>query len=235
MRRPIAPRSPGNRVRRSLRRLLAGLAAAAALGSPAAAGAGPREFTFPSANRLYPDLAAAAAPVSWGPLTVRLASPKAAVRVTAHRLRLTPLPDGTYRVWGEATFSAAGTAVAEIEAGGMTHRQTDDLLLPRQTREAEGRVRISLAQGAYWVTAIESPPSVELHLRSGLARDLVAWCEGAPLLALVGAECRGLERPLTHATVPLPPPGTTYRIPFAELAPADREELDRYLAANRPR
>ncbi len=198
-------------------------------GTPAAP-AGGREFSFPSLNRLYPDLSAEAAPVAWGPLTVRLSSPEASLRLTAHRLRLEPLADGTHRVWGEATFSGSGAAVADLQAAGLAHRQTDQLVLPRQTRQGTGRVRIVRGEDAYWVTALESPASVELDVHSGLARDLVAWCEGSTLLSLLGAECGALERILSHAAVPLPPPGTTYRIAFSELEPPERAELDLYLA-----
>ncbi len=219
----------------ALRRLVAAVVLAAALARPSGAPAAPpegRELSFPSLNRLYPDLSAEAAPVAWGPLTVRLSSPKASLRLTAHRLRLQPLADGTHRVWAEATFSGAGAAVADIQAAGIAHRQTDDLLLPRQTREGTGKVRILRGEDAYWVTALESPPAVELNVRSGLARDLTAWCEGTALLSLLGAECAGLERILSHATVPLPARGTTYRITFSELAPAERAELDGYLAGS---
>ncbi len=206
---------------------------AAVLARPAGAPAAPQgglELSFPSLNRLYPDLSAEAAPVAWGPLTVRLSSPKASLRLTAHRLRLEPLADGTHRVWGEATFSGAGEAVADIQAAGLAHRQTDQLVLPRQTRQGTGTVRIVRATDAYWVTALESPASIELKVHSGLARDLVGWCEGTALLSLLGAECGALERILSHATVPLPPPGTTYRIAFSELEPSERADLDRYLA-----
>jgi hypothetical protein len=206
---------------------------AAALCRPGGAPAAPpggQELSFASLNRLYPDLSAEAAPVAWGPVTVRLSSPKASLRLTAHRLRLEPLADGTHRVWGEATFSGAGEAVADLEAAGLAHRQTDRLVLPRQTRQGTGRVRIVRGEDAYWVTALESPASVELDVHSGLARDLGAWCEETVLLSLLGAECGALERILSHAAVPLPPPGTTYRIAFAELEPPERAELDLYLA-----
>lgn len=188
-----------------------------------------REFTFANANRLYPNLEVRVAPVTWGPLRIRLSAPRADLRVSGHRLRLTPLPDGSHRAWGEVTFSAAGTLVADVEAMGLETRQEDHVVLPRQTRSTEGRVRIVREREAYAVTALEVPAEVRVSVRSRLAVELTGWCEGIPGITLLGVDCSGLERALSSVALPLPRPGETHRVPYAELSPEERRALDAYL------
>lgn len=189
-----------------------------------------RELSFPSLNRLYPDQEIAIAPVAWGPVQVQLSTPGADLRLTNHRVRLTPLADGSHAVWAEATFSGAGTLVADLEVAGAKTRQSDQMLLPRQTRSAQGRVRITRGTREYRVVPLELPPELRVSVRSRLAREMAAWCEGLPVLALLGLECDGLERALSSVAVPLPPPGETYTIAFDELTDRERDALDRYLA-----
>lgn len=203
------------------------------LGGPARSQEG-REFSFPSLNRLYPDRQVAIAPVAWGPFRIALSTPGADLRLSAHRVRLAPLGDGTHAVWAEATFSGAGTLVADLEVAGAATRRSDRVLLPRQTRAARGRVRITRAAREYRVVPLELPTELRVDVRSQLARELVAWCDGLPGLAWLGVDCGGLDRALSSVAVPLPPPGSAYAIPYAELTPAERGELDRYLDETAP-
>ncbi len=201
------------------------LAAAVAFGAQPQS----REFVFPERNRLYPDLQVTLEPVQWGPLLVRLAAPEAALRVSEHRLRLTPRPDGSHDVWAELQFSGSGTLVADLEVAGLSTRQTDQVLLPRQSQTQQGVVGLEKGPDAYLVKLLEMPKRVRLQIRSRLAGDLANWCAAIPLISLTGADCSGLRTALSQVSVPLPAPGETYLLPYTELTLEERQALDGYL------
>jgi hypothetical protein len=189
----------------------------------------PREFVFPERNRLYPDIQAALEPVQLGPMLVRLSSPGASLRISDHRIVLNPRPDGDHDVWAELQFSGSGTLVADLELAGLSTRETDQVLLPRQVQTQQGKVRLERGKDAYLVTPLEMPRQVRLQIRSRLAGDLATWCAAIPLISLTGADCSGLRNALSQVTVPLPPPGETYLLPYSQLTPEERRALDAYL------
>jgi hypothetical protein len=189
----------------------------------------PRDFTFPRANRTYANLSAQAEPILWGPSQIRLATPSSELTVHGHRLRLTPLGDKTHRFQVDLEFSGDGTLVADVEALGFATHQEDQVELPQQSQTQTGRVRVVRGTQGYFVTSLEIPRRIRVAIRSRLAARLVAWCKSRPLLGTLGGGCENLNRFLSSAVLPLPPPGETYLVPYHELAPAERELLDRYL------
>ena len=207
------------------------LAAAVAFGAQPQ----PREFVFPERNRLYPDLQVTLEPVQWGPMFIRLSSPEASLRISEHRIRLTPRPDGSHDAWAELQFSGTGTLVADLEVAGLSTRQTDQVLLPRQSQILQGTVRLERGPSDYLVTPLEMPRQIQLQIKSRLAGDLANWCASIPLISLTGADCSGLRNALSQVSVPLPAPGETYLLPYTELTPEERRALDGYLDEAAPR
>jgi len=203
------------------------------LGGAVAVGAQPqyRDFVFAERNRLYPDLQVTPQPAAWGPVLVHLSVPKASLQLSDHLVRLTPRPDGSHDVWSEFRFSGSGTLVADLAVAGLSTRKTDQVLLPRQAQIVQGRVRLERGPDAYLVTPLELPREVRLQIQSRLAEDLVAWCASMPLISLTGTDCSGLRSALSHVTVPLPPPGETYLLPYTEFTAEERRALDGYLTA----
>ena len=204
------------------------LAIVALLGVPAAAAA--EEFSFPRLNRAYGDLVPEFAPVTSGPLTLRLSSPRQSLTVREHRLTLAPLADGTHTARLELEILGKGWLVGDISAGALATRVQDELLVPPQKLDLAGRVRVERGAGGYTVTALESPARVEVAIRSRVATDLVSWCDRMAIVTLALFDCGGLDRSLSRVVVPLPPAGESYLLPDEELSPEERAALDRYLA-----
>lgn len=189
----------------------------------------PREFIFPERNRLYLDIRVALEPVPLGPMLVRLSSPGASLRISDHRVVLSPRPNGDHDVWVELQFSGSGTLVADLELAGLSTRETDQVLLPRQVQTQQGKVRLERGPDAYRVTPLEMPRQVRLQIKSRLAGELANWCAAIPLIRFTGADCSGLRKALSQVTATLPPPGETYLLPYSELTTEERRALDGYL------
>ncbi len=169
-----------------------------------------------------------------GPLTVHLSSPDNHLTLRSHRLRLTPLGDGSHRAEVVADFSGAGHLVARVELAGAVSRLDDDVEVPPQTRTVVARVVIARdADGGYRVTPLEMPPSLPVTLHSGLAGRLGDLCGSFALLPGFGLDCAAVRGALSTANVPLPAPGETFPVPTERLSAGDRARLDAYLARAR--
>jgi hypothetical protein len=145
---------------------------------------------------------------------------------------LEPRGDGSHTARLELELLGKGWLVGDIAAGGLTTRIQDELLVPPQTLDLGGRVHLARAAQGYTLTALESPPRVEVAIRSRVATDLVGWCDRMSMLALALFDCGGLDRALSRVVVPLPAAGESFFLADEELTDADRAALDRYL---RPR
>jgi len=206
-----------------------GLLVLVALPQADAGAADPEEFVFPKLNRAYGDLVPEFAPIVQGPVVIELSSPRQSLTVRSHKVTLTPLADGSHTARLELEFVGKGWLVGDIAAGGLSTRVQDELLIPPQTLDLAGRVRLARGQGGYTLTALELPARVEVAIRSRVATDLVGWCDRVSMLALALFDCGGLDRALSRAVVPLPAAGESYFLADEELTDADRAALDRYL------
>jgi hypothetical protein len=206
-------------------------AAPAPAAAPRATAGAPLELSVAAFNGRFSEPGADLGAVEQGPLTLRLASPENALDVLEHRVRLEPLGDGSHRAELTAAVRGRGRLVADLSvAGGAPGRLVDEVVLPAQSVAVEGRVRLAPGAEGYTVVPLELPRAVYLEIESALAGRLVGLCSGVALLVPGGADCRGLERALGRVTVPLPEAGEELLLPYAALAAAERDRLDRYLA-----
>lgn len=212
------------------RSLAAALPLALLVSLPAAGGGdGTAHLTFEGLNHEYHNGAAEMAPVQQGPMVIRLSSPGSAVTLHRHRLTLTPLPDGSHRAWLELEISGHGTVVADLYVSGLASRQEDELTVPAQDHSLEGRVAVARSGDGYRFTALELPATFEVRFESQLAGRLLGTCRALAAVPLMPLDCDALERRLSTAVLPLPPPGESFLLPDALLAEAERSALDRYL------
>jgi hypothetical protein len=186
-------------------------------------------FHFAGLDRTYRDESPELAPVRQGPLTIRLSSPSNTVILHHHELALTPLADGTHRARLEVELSGHGTVVADVDLSGAGSRLEDELVIPRQSRVFEGRVKISRAPEGYVFTALELPETVEVAFESRLAKTVLGTCRAMALVPLISLDCAPLEKRLSTAVIALPPPGQRFLLTDAVLSDEDRGALDRYL------
>lgn len=202
--------------------------------TPARAAAAVQEFEFPGLNRTYRDLPAAAQPIQSGLFTIRLSSPNQELVVARHRLRLRPRSDGTHDAEAWAEFSGGGRMYADVSAGGLEHRFQDDVVLPPQEQTVQGRLRIERDREGYWITTLELPSEIRVQLQSRLGGEILGWCQTLAAIPFSPFRCVGLDRALSNASVPLPPPGDTYLLPAGDLTTDERKRLDAYLSASTP-
>lgn len=192
-----------------------------------------RDFAFSALNRGYKNLLAEAPEYRNGAFSLRLSSPRQALIVKSHRLRLEPLADGTFRAQLAVDFYGNGWLVADVAYGTIAQRFEDQLFVPPQHLELPARLKVVREAGGYRFLATELPRQVTVEIHSRLATSVVGVCEGAAILALGQIDCSSVERALTQVAVPLPGPGGEFFLGDAEIAPAERQTLDALIAGRR--
>ncbi|MCP4657408.1 MAG: hypothetical protein GY856_18540 [bacterium] len=179
-------------------------------------------------NGSYTDLDSDLEPVRQGPLVIRISSPSHQVRVHGNRLELTPRGGGTLDATLEIDFEGDGLLFADIEGPGVSSRYTDEVEAPRQTVRVAGKIRLERTVGGYLVTVEEAPPTVDLEIRSAMARRIVDICRTLAQLPFLAFNCTGLETSMSVATVPLPQPGEQLLVPEERLTEEERAFFDRF-------
>jgi hypothetical protein len=201
---------------------LLGLLVAATPAPPAERGI---ELAF--LNQTYTDLDADLAPIQEGPLSVRLSSPSHRVTLHRNRLVLTPRADGDPDAWVGAEFEGAGDLVADLQGGTVGTQLRDRVVVPRQSVQMRGKLRVARDAEGYRLRVLEAPPSVPVRIRSDLIDRCVGICKGLGLLAVV--DCGRLERALSTVRVPIPSEQAILRLPRERLSETDRAYLDRFV------
>lgn len=181
------------------------------------------------ANRTYRDLAPEIAVLEEGDMTLRLASPRNAVTVRDHLLRLEPGAGGSHAAELTLTFEGTGWLVADVTMGGVTRRLEDEVRLPRQTKTLEGRARVARIEGGYRITPEQLPKQVSVAVRSGVGDGLVDLCASMALVPGLAVDCAGVERAVNTLVVELPRAGESLVLPEATLTRDERRLLDEYL------
>ncbi len=194
--------------------------------APASAAPGP--LRFERLNRDYRNVVSEIEPIRQGAATIRLSSPRHTLTVRDHLLRLEPGPGGSHSAELRLDVSGTGWLIADVDIAGLGGRFQDEVQVPAQSRTIEGRVRLRKTAEGYLVTPEQLPQQVPVRVRSNLAGDIVALCEGASLLT--GMDCGALERSLSTVQVPLPEPGESYLLENAELTADERRRIDAHLA-----
>ncbi len=200
----------------------------AAAPSAAVGTTAPGQLRFERFNRSYTDITPEIDPVSQGPLTIRLSAPRSNMVVRNHLLRLEPGAGGSHSAELRVEFQGKGWLVADVDVAGMASRLQDEVVVPPQALNVQGRVRITRDPNAYVITPEQLPKRVRVKIQSGIATDVVGACRGVAVLA--GIDCGGVQEALSTAVVPLPPPGESYLLEDAELTAAERKQLESYLA-----
>jgi hypothetical protein len=205
------------------------LTAGLSIGLATVARAQDRTFTFTQLDRTYTDLVGEVQPIEQGPLTVRPSSPKNSVTLKENRLKLHPEGNGVYSGHLELDIFGKGWMVADVDAGSLSTRFQDELLLPPQTLRFDGKVKVERVEGGYRATALEAPRTFEIALQSKLVQSLLSWCDTASSVPFTRIDCTGMERSLTHVQIPLPGAGGPYFLADTDLTPDERRDLDGYL------
>jgi hypothetical protein len=189
----------------------------------------PGPFEFERLNRSYSDVAPEIIPVTEGLVDVRFSSPNHQLTVLDHSLRLEPGQDGVHTGELRVEFEGRGLLVADIDVAGFGTRMQDQVVVPRQIANLEGRVSVKRAPGGYQVILEELPPRLGIKIESALAGRIVRTCENAVQLSQADIDCSGLDQRLSRVVFPLPRAGEIYLLEEAELTPAERQQLDAYL------
>lgn len=192
----------------------------------------PGPLQFARLNRTYPDAVTEIAPVTEGLVSIRLSSPSNQMTLRNHRLRLEPGLGGSHSAELRVEFEGKGRLVADVDVAGFGTRLEDNVVVPPQAANLEGRVKVRKVAGGYGVTPEQLPPRVAVRIESGLAGRVVGVCESASRISLAAMDCAGLARRLSIASVPLPSAGEEFLLEAAELTPAERGQLDALLGAS---
>ncbi|HWM93689.1 MAG TPA: hypothetical protein VN493_23225 [Thermoanaerobaculia bacterium] len=194
----------------------------------------PGQFRFERFNRSYPEAVPEISPIEQGPLTIQLSSPKSNLTLRSHFLRLEPGPGGSHTAELRVEFQGKGWLVADLSMGGLAAtRLQDQVTVPPQAATLEGRVRLTRDPGAYVITTEQLPRQMRVKIQSGIATQVVGFCDRIPTLLGPDLDCERLNQALSTAVVPLPPAGESYLLEDAELTSEERGQLDAYLASTR--
>lgn len=193
----------------------------------------PGQLRFERFNRSYAEVVPEIAPIAQGPLTIRLSAPKSNLTLRNHFLRLEPGPGGSHTAELRVEFQGKGWLVADVDVAGFTGtRLQDEVVVPAQTAILEGRVKVTREPGAYVVTTEQLPKQMRVKIQSGMAAQMVGFCDRVPTL-LGDLDCGRLDQMLSSAVVPLPPAGESYLLEDSDLTPQERQQLESYLASSR--
>jgi len=237
-------RSPRSAVLASIVSFTAVAAVAPPARAPAPRAAAPRTvapapipapglFRFARLNRGYSQPATAIEPITEGPLTIRLSSPRNKLVLASHSLRLEPGADGLHTAELSVRFYGKGRLVADVDVSGVGRRFEEEVLVPPQTQRLSGRVRIRRAVDGYLLTPERLTRELRIAIQSQLGNDVVGLCDRLAAMPFSDLDCGGLERALSTAVVPLPPAGEGFYLARTDLTPEDRQQIERYLAALR--
>lgn len=194
----------------------------------------PGQFRFARFNRSYPEVVPQISPIEQGPVTIQLSAPKSNLTLRSHLLRLEPGPRGSHTAELRVEFLGKGWLVADVDVAGLAGtRLQDQVLVPPQAVNLEGRVRLSREPGAYVVTTEQLPSRMRVRIQSGIAGKVVGFCDRIPVLPGADLDCEGLNRALSTAVVPLPRAGESYLLEDGDLTAEERRQLDTYLAGSR--
>lgn len=192
----------------------------------AARAEGPVELALSRLNGVYTDLAPDVAPIRRGPVTIRVSSPSHRLAVHANHLSLRPGSGGSLEAAFSVTFEGEGHLIADLEAG-MSSRFEDEVLVPRQTLEIAGRIRLRRAEGGFDIVLEQMPETVAVAIESKALGQLVGLCDG--LARVFPLQCDELARELGRATIPLPPAGESVFLPDAYLTPEERAAFEAFV------
>lgn len=156
------------------------------LGLPSLAGGadGSAEFRFEMLDRTYEGFVEELAPIEMGLVEVLLRSPQHELTLEEHLAGLEALGDGEYRLSLHLRFNGHGLLDADLKVGVVEGKLEDELTLPSQALDLDGRVAIDGDKDGWTITLLEGPETVEVKIQSQMppgscrcaARWLSFWC-----------------------------------------------------------
>ena len=189
---------------------------------------------FEKLNRSYSDFVGELAPIGEENLSVRLQSPKQAIVLRDHRIRLTPIDggvDGRFAGELELDIQGKGDLIADVTIGPMVRKLTDVVVVPPQTLKLAATVRIRRVADGYEVSPEKLPERIEVAVQSQSINQILALCDQAATLSLGAIDCAGLDRSLSRPSVPIPGGGGAFHLGDENLTDEDRARLDAILPA----
>ncbi|MEM1203383.1 MAG: hypothetical protein AAGN66_09170 [Acidobacteriota bacterium] len=188
-------------------------------------------------NGTFEQLDGGLQPIQQGPVTIVITSPEHRLQVFANRFKLSPHAsgDGTLDAELDVRLEGWGELVAELVTGaGEPTRFEDTVTAGRQWVRAAARVKLEKAEGGYELTFLEAErPSVDIVIKSGLAKQLVDTCRAFAALPLFGGglDCDSVAASLAVARIPYPDPGTVYLVHGELLTSEERIYFDVHAAS----
>ena len=167
-----------------------------------------------------------------GVATLILRSPEHELTLEEHAVTLEPLADGEHRIGIHLSFNGHGLLDADLKVGVVQGKLADEITLPSQALDLEGRVLIEPSTEGWTITVLEGPESVTVELESQLASRMVPLCKQMALV-LVRFDCGALEEAMSRVTVPMPAPGEQFFLAREELTESEAAALEAYLYTHR--
>ena len=186
-------------------------------------------LTSDRVNGVHQDLDVDIAPIELGPVVIRLSTPSYRLEVLEHELQLGAVGDGVDAGRVKARFSGKAHLVAELGVGDVTSEIDDNIELPLQEIDLEGRVELVREGDGYRVTTLETPSHLEIQVESDLAGRLELLCRGFAIMAMGSIDCESLDQSLTRIKLPLPELGREFIISSSDLTPHERQQIEDYL------
>lgn len=185
-------------------------------------------LTSDRVNGVHKDLDVDISPIELGPLVIRLSTPSYRLEVLEHELELGAFGEGVDGGRVRARFSGQAHLVAELGVGDVTSEIDDNIILPLQEIDLEGRVELAREGDGYQVTTLETPSHVEIQMESDLAGSLELLCRGFAVMAMGNIDCDSLDQLLSRIKVPLPETGRQFFISSSDLTPHERQQIEDY-------
>lgn len=187
------------------------------------------ELRFQKLNRVYADFVPPLEEVNQGGVVVKLASPKQTLILRDHRVRLTPGAAGVFDGTVELEVQGKGILIADVTFGPLAERFTEEVIVPPQKLALAGKARLVRVEGGYEIVPIELPERLAVAVQSQTVNQILTLCDRTSLVSLGAIDCTGLERALTHPSIPIPQ-GQTFTLHDSDLTDEDRRELDALIA-----
>jgi hypothetical protein len=187
------------------------------------------DLSFRKLNRTYSDFVPPIEEFNESGVSVKLVSPRQALTLRDHRLRLTPGENGLFTGALELDIQGKGTILADVAFGPLAERFNEEVLVPPQTLKIDGKIRLRRIDSGYAIDPVELPREISVAIQSPTVNAILALCDQAAILSLGSIECEGLDRALTRPTLALPA-GESFTLQDSELTDEDRAALDALIA-----
>lgn len=185
-----------------------------------------------AANGTYNQLGANLQPITQGPFTIKVASPRHEIQVHANRLDLRPGPGpGLVEARFEVELEGFGDLIADVIGPNDSRSHFEErVTAQRQRIRVAASMRLQkVPQGYMWTLLAPLNSSIDFIVDSELSSKLTATCKVFEVLPVFGLiDCSALENALTTIKVPMPQSGTQWLVDPGKLTAGEKLFLDRF-------